>query len=143
MKKFFKRLYKRFKVRLSKIGRSSAMKTYEEVELHEKTAFKICLKLISDKDSDFMIAPMSQKRFIINEKLNLFIIIDYGRVEITNHVFHYDVRLSNRDYERITYLYDTETEKRRSNTEMTIKSNIKNTLEKVYDAISKETEKNQ
>ncbi len=143
MKKFFKRLYKRFKVRLSKIGRSSAMKTYEEVELHEKTAFKICLKLISDKGSDFMIAPMSQKRFIINEKLNLFIIIDYGRVEITNHVFHYDVRLSNRDYERITYLYDTETEKRRMKTEITIKSNIKNTLEKVYDAISKETEKNQ
>jgi hypothetical protein len=143
MKKFFKRLYKRFKVRLSKIGRSSAMKTYEEVELHEKTAFKICVKLISDKNSDFMIAPMSQKRFIINEKLNLFIIIDYGRVEITNHVFHYDVRLSNRDYERITYLYDTETEKRRIKTEMTIKSNIKNTLEKVYDAISKETEKNQ
>lgn len=142
MKKFFKRLYKRFKVRLNKIGRSSAMKSYEEVELHEKTAFKICLKLISDKDSEFMIAPMSQKRFIINENLNLFILIDYGRVEITNHIFHYDVRLSNRDYERITYLYDTETEKRRSNTEMTIKSNIKNTLEKVYEAISKETQKN-
>jgi len=119
------------------------MKTYEEVELHEKTAFKICVKLISYKDSDFMIAPMSQKRFIINEKLNLFIIIDYGRVEITNHVFHYDVRLSNRDFERVTYLYDTETEKRRSNTEITIKSNIKNTLDKVYEAIIKETEKNQ
>ena len=142
MKKFFKRIYKRFKIRLNKIGRSSAMKTYEEVELHEKTAFKICVKLISDKDSDFMIAPMSQKRFIINEKLNLFILIDYGLVEITNHVFHYDVKLSRRDYERITYLYDTETEKRRMNTEVTIKSNIKNTLEKVYEAISKQTEKN-
>ena len=143
MKKLFNRFYKRFKVRLNKIGRSSSMKTYEEVELHEKTAFKICVKLISYKDSDFMIAPMSQKRFIINEKLNLFIIIDYGRVEITNHVFHYDVRLSNRDFERVTYLYDTETEKRRSNTEITIKSNIKNTLDKVYEAIIKETEKNQ
>ena len=80
---------------------------------------------------------------IMNGKLNLFILIDYGRVEITNHVFHYDVRLSNRDYERITYLYDMETEKRRSNTEMTIKSNIKNTLEKLYEAISKKTEKSQ
>lgn len=143
MKKFFNRLYKRLKVRASRVGRSSSLKTYEEVEQHEKTAFKICLKLISDKDSDFMIAPMSQKRFIINEKLNLFILIDYGRVEITNHIFHYDVKLSTRDYERITYLYDTETEKRRTNTEMTIKSNIKNTLEKVYEAISKETVKNQ
>jgi hypothetical protein len=143
MKKLFNRFYKRFKVRLNKIGRSSSLKTYEEVELHEKTAFKICVKLISDKDSDFMIAPMSQKRFIINEKLNLFILIDYGRVEITNHVFHYDVRLSNRDYERITYLYDTETEKRRSNTEMTIKSNIKNTLDKLYEAIIKQTKNEQ
>ena len=143
MKKFFKRLYKRIKVRVSKVGRSSSLKTYEEVESHEKTAFKICLKLISDKDSDFMIAPMSQKRFIINEKLNLFILIDYGRVEITNHIFHYDVKLSTRDYERITYLYDTETEKRRTNTETTIKLNIKNTLDKVYQAISKETEKTQ
>ena len=142
MKKFLIRIYKRFKVRLNKIGRSSTMKSYEEVEPHERTAFKICLKLISDKDSEFMIAPLSQKRFIINENLNLFILIDYGRVEITNHIFHYDVRLSNRDYERITYLYDVETEKRRSNTEMTIKSNIKNTLEKVYEAISKETQKN-
>lgn len=142
MKKFLIRIYKRFKVRLNKIGRSSTMKSYEEVEPHERTAFKICLKLISDKDSEFMIAPMSQKRFIINENLNLFILIDYGRVEITNHIFHYDVRLSNRDYERITYLYDVETEKRRSNTEMIIKSNIKNTLEKVYEVISKETQKN-
>jgi hypothetical protein len=124
MKKLFRRLYKRFKVRMNRIGRSSAMKTYEEVELHEKTAFKICVKLISDKDSDFMIAPMSQKRYIINEKLNLFIILDYDRVEITNHIFHYDVKLSKRDTERILYLYDTETEKRRSNTEMKVKENI-------------------
>ena len=142
MKKFFIRIYKRFKVRMSKIGRSSSLKTYEEVEPHEKTAFKICVKLISDKDSEFMIAPMSQKRFIINEKLNLFIIIDYGRVEITNHVFHYDVKLTGRDYERITFLYDTETEKRRTNTEVTVKSNIKNTLDKIYKAISQKTEKN-
>ena len=142
MKKLFRRIYKRFKVRMSRIGRSSAMKTYEEVELHEKTAFKICVKLISDKDSDFMIAPMSQKRYIINENLNLFIILDYDRVEITNHIFHYDVKLSKRDTERILYLYDTETEKRRSNTEMKVKENIKTTLVKVLDAINKQTEKN-
>jgi hypothetical protein len=141
MKKLFNRFYKRFKVRLNKIGRSSSLKTYEEVELHEKTAFKICVKLISDKDSDFMIAPMSQKRFIINEKLNLFILIDYGRVEITNHVFHYDVRLSNRDYERITYLYDTETEKRRVNTEKEVKSNIKNSLETVLERLTENINK--
>jgi hypothetical protein len=142
MKKLILRLYKRFKIRLRKLGRSSALKSYEEVELHEKTAFKICVKLISHKDSDFMIAPMSNKRYIINESLNLFIILDFGRIEITNHVFHYDVVLSKRDNERIMYLYDTEVEKRRLNTERVVKSNIKNTLDKVYEEIILKIEKN-
>lgn len=127
---------------MNKVGRSSSLRTHEEVELHEKTAFKICVKVIADKDSDFMIAPVSQKRYIINEKLDLFIILDYGRIEITNHVFHYDVRLSNRDNERIMYLYDTEAEKRRTKTEMMVKENIKSTLVKVLDAINQQTEKN-
>lgn len=142
MIKVFRRLFKRIRVRLSIIGRSSSIRTYEEIEPHEKTAFKICVKLISDKNSDFMIEPMSEKRFIINEKLNIFVIIDFGRVEITNHIFHYDVKLSKRDNERITYLYDMETEKRRMKTETMIKSNITNTLEKLYESISYEIKKN-
>jgi hypothetical protein len=140
MKKLFKRLYKRFKVRMGTIGRSSSFKGYEEVELHEKTAFKICVKLISDKDSDFMIAPLSQKRYIVNQKLDLFVILDYDRIEITNHIFHYDVKLSKRDTERVSYLYDLESEKRRNKTETIVKQNIKNTLDKVLIAITDKIE---
>ena len=66
--------------------------------------------------------------------------MDYGRVEITNHIFHYDVKLSSRDNERITYLYDTETEKRRSKTEVIVRENIKNTLDKVLESITKKIE---
>ena len=113
-----------------------SLPSYEEVEPYEKTAFKICVKMVSHPKSDFMIAPMSNKRYIINEELSLFIIIDFGRVEITNHVFHYNVKLSNRDFERLIYLYDNETEKRRNLTEAEVKSNIKNSLLKVYDNIS-------
>ena len=137
MKKYFKRILKKFKIRFSTIGRSSLRKSApEDVEPYEKTAFKICLKVISHPESEFMIAPMSNKRYIINQELSLFVIIDYGRVEITNHVFHYDVKLTARDYERISYLYDTETEKRRSATEAEVKGNIKNSLIKVYERIS-------
>jgi|688.fasta_scaffold422698_2 hypothetical protein len=141
MKKLILRFYKRFKVYLARLNKSKSLQTYEEVVPHEKIAFKICLKLISHKKSDFMIAPMSQKRFIINEDLNMFIVIDYGRVEITNHVFHYDVKLTGRDFDRILYLYDTEVEKRRINTETEVKSNIKNSLENLYEAIVTKIEK--
>jgi hypothetical protein len=113
-----------------------SMPTHEEIEPYEKTAFKICVKMISHPKSDFMIAPMSAKRYIINEELGLFVIIDYGKVEITNHVFHYDIKLTGRDFERIVYLYDNETEKRRNLTEAEVKGNIKNSLLKVYDKIS-------
>ncbi len=142
MKKFFKRIYKRFKVKMARRMRNN-MVTYEEVELHEKTAFKICVKVISHPSSDFMIAPLSDKRYIINEELNLFIIINWNKVEITNHIFHYDVVLSKRDHERVIYLYDTETEKRRTNTEANVKANIKNSLDKLYQSIIKQTKNEQ
>lgn len=135
MKRFFRRLYKRIKVKMASRIRGT-MPTNEEIEPYEKTAFKICVKVISHPSSDFMIAPLSNKRFIINQELNLFIIIDFGRVEITNHVFHYDVKLSRRDFERITYLYDNETEKRRTDVEVEVKGNIQNSLTKVYAKIT-------
>jgi len=141
MNKFIIRFLKRLRVRLNKIGRSSTLKSYEEIEPYEKTAFKICVKVISHPNSEFMIAPMSNKRFIINKELNLFIIIDHIRVEITNHVFHYDVKLSSRDFERVSYLYDTETEKRRTSLEVEVKGNIQNSLQKVLMKIDNKSKK--
>jgi hypothetical protein len=137
MKKYLKRIFKKFKIRFSTMGRSSLRtNSPEDIEPYEKTAFKICVKVISHPESEFMIAPMSNKRYIINQELSLFVIIDYGRVEIINHIFDFDVNLSRRDFERITYLYDTETEKRRTATEDEVKGNIKNSLVKVYEKIS-------
>jgi hypothetical protein len=116
--------------------RSSFMKTYkEEVSSYEKTCFKICLKLISSPDSDFMIAPMSNKRYIRNNKFDMFVTMDYGRVEITNHVFNYNVKLSDRDWQRLTFIFDTETEKRRLGTEQEVSSQIKNSLEHVLEKL--------
>jgi hypothetical protein len=66
--------------------------------------------------------------------------MDFGRVEITNHVFNYNVKLLNRDWERLTYIFDTETEKRRTEMEKEVSSNIKNSLEHVLDRLVKVTE---
>ena len=141
MKKFFKRFIKRFKLQFYLMGKKSPIHTYEEDAVtYEKTCFKICLKLISNLDSEFMIAPMSGKRYIRNEELNMFITLDYGRVEITNHVFNYNVKLLNRDWERLIYIYDTETEKRRNNMEKEVSSNIKNSLEHVLQRLNEITD---
>lgn len=118
----------------------SLKKLEDDIETYEKTCFKICLKLISHSDSEFMIAPMSGKRYIRNNELSMFITMDFGRVEITNHVFNYNVKLLNRDWERLVYIYDNETEKRRLEMEKEVSSNIKNSLEHVLSRLNKLTE---
>jgi len=132
------RLYKRIKLKLFLWHtKTRLMKTYqEEVASYERACFKICLKLISNHDSEFMIAPMSEKRYIRNEKFQMFVTMDFGRIEITNHVFNYNIKLSQRDWQRIVYIFDTETEKRRTEMEQEVNSQIKNSLYTVLERIS-------
>ena len=136
------KFYKRLKVKIYIFTkRSSFAPTYmEEITIYEKTCFKICLKLISNLDSEFMIAPMSNKRYIRNNELGIFVTLDNYRVEVTNHVFNYNVKLSSRDWERLTYIYDTETEKRRVEMEKEVSSNIKNSLDHVLKRLNEITD---
>jgi hypothetical protein len=141
MKKFFSRIFKRLKHRIFLLFSGRTLKKLEDdIATYEKTCFKICLKLISNRDSEFMIAPMSGKRYIRNNELSMFITMDFGRVEITNHVFNYNVKLLNRDWERLVYIFDTETEKRRLEMEKEVSSNIKNSLEHVLGRLIEVTE---
>jgi hypothetical protein len=132
------RLFKRIKLKLFLWHtKTKLIRTYqEEVASYEKTCFKICLKLISNTDSEFMIAPMSEKRYIRNEKFGMFVTMDFGRIEITNHVFNYNIKLSQRDWQRLLYIFDTETEKRRGEMEQEVNSQIKNSLYTVLERIS-------
>jgi hypothetical protein len=87
-----------------------------------------------------MIAPMSQKRYLENKDMDIFITISDGRIDLTNHVYHYDVKLTKRDWERITYVFDNETEKRRLKYEDIVNSQIRNSLDNVLERISNLTD---
>jgi hypothetical protein len=143
MKKRIGRFFKRLKLKLyiwtTKSAGSFATQE-EEISSYEKTCFLICLKTIKHKNTKFMIAPMSQKRYLENKDMDIFITINDGRIDLTNHIYHYDVKLSKRDWERITYVFDTETEKRRLNYEDTINSQIKNSLHSVLERVSNLTD---
>jgi hypothetical protein len=138
MKKRVKRFFNRLKLRfyLWSKGNKFAPTYVEEVSSYEKTCFHICLKMIKHPSTKFMIAPMSNKRYIENKEMDLFITMDYGTVNLTNHVYHYNVKLSKRDWERVTYVFDLEAEKRRLNYEDTVNSQIKNSLHNVLKRIS-------
>ena len=140
MKKLFRRMFLRMRVKLKIWGRNhDIIKTYTEDNGYEKKAMAICRKLINHEGSKFTIAPLSQKRYIVNKTLGLFIIIDYNKLEITNHIYHYVIHLNNHDASRIIKSFNDKVENERIEYETEIKSNIQNTLNKILDKITCET----
>ena len=139
MKNRIKRFFSRIKLKayIWIMSPSRVVPTYIEESLsYEKTCFKLCLKLINHKDTEFMIAPLSEKKYLKNEGMGIFITFDNRRVEITNHVYNYNVKLNPRDWQRLVFIFNNETEKRRINYENEVNSQIKNSLYNVLEKIS-------
>jgi hypothetical protein len=134
-KRFFSRLKLKFYIWTKKP--SLMAPTYQEENVtYERTCFKICLKVIQHINTEFMIAPMSDKRYLKNDDMSIFITMTDRRVEITNHVFNYNVKLSTRDWQRLTNIFDTEADKRRLNYEQVINSQITNSLHDILVRVS-------
>lgn len=139
MKRLIRRLRVKFKLWLRK---TDFIRTHKEVSGYETKAMAICRKLISHPNSKFTIAPLSQKKYIVNKPLGLFIIIDDTKVEITNHVYHYVINLTMVDALKIIKAFNDKVECERNQYEAEIKSNIQNTLNKILDKIMNETDGN-
>jgi hypothetical protein len=142
-KSWLRRQTKRMKVHFRKWNRNhKVFKAPEVVNGYEPISCAIVRKMIVHPDSKFTIAPLSEKRYIVNKSVDIFVIIEDSKVEITNHVYHYVVTLGERDMNKIKKLYDQKVEDERLAYEEQIKSQIKNTLHTIYDKISKQQSNN-
>lgn len=125
MKNFFSRLIKRLKFKYVLYSRYKISNNYSEnISETAKLSLIICRSLIRNEKSKFLIAPLSGKRYIKNEDLGLFIILDDKHISITNHIYHYDVVFQQREWDRIINMYDNKTEKIRQQFEDEIMSQI-------------------
>lgn len=124
MKKFFKRLWMRFSIRVSK-KLSQEIETLDE---NERLSSAICRNLIKHPESTFLIAPLSHKRYIRNESLQMFIILQDDRMNITNHIYNYDILLRKDTSERLNRIFDHRVEESRSKFEAEMKSQVRHSL---------------
>jgi len=136
MKKFLKKLMKRLYVKFVLWHRYRFFSTTKGIQVNEKICTAICRKLINHPDSKFLIAPLSYKRYIKNAKLELFVVMDERRVEITNHVYHYDIVLEQKEWVKLTQLFDSKTENIRQEYENEIKSQIIHSLSTILEKIN-------
>jgi hypothetical protein len=136
MIKFIKRLSKRLYVKWLVWNRNNSSEENQKISETQKMSMSITRSLITHPDSKFLIAPLSGKRYIKNSEKGLFIILDRGTISLTNHVYHYDVVINNRNWERLTKMYDGKVETIRQEYEDQIMSQIEHSLHKIKDKIT-------
>ena len=140
MEKFIKRITKRIYVKWLIWNRNSATKEDKKVSKTQKMCMSIARSLITHPESKFLTAPISGKRYIKNEELDLFCILDHGTISITNHVYHYDVVVNDRNWERLSKMYDGKVETIRQEYEDQIMSQISHSLENIIKKVKSITD---
>jgi hypothetical protein len=110
--------------------------THEEKTGDEKISTSIVRRLINHPDSKFVVSSLSQKRYIKNNTLNLFVTLLDRQIGITNHIYHYDVFVSLRDWNKIKKQYDLKNEEITLEYERQIKSQITHSLSQILDRLN-------
>ena len=111
------------------------LKSDYEKSVYERDCTSICKKLINQKETTLLLTPKTGKRYIKSDDSNVFIILDSHRVKIINHVYAYDVHFTEKSWNQLIDIFDTEVEKRREEFEFQITSNIKSSLKKILSDI--------
>lgn len=140
MEKLIKRIVKRIYIKWLQWNRNSATKEDKKVSDTQKMCMSIARSLITHPESKFLMAPLSGKRYIKNAQLDLFCILDHGTISITNHVYHYDVVVNNRNWDRLSKMYDGKVETIRQEYEDQIMSQISHSLENIIKKVKSITD---
>jgi len=111
---------------------------FEEVTRTERDSINIFNALVKHKDSDLLIHPSSCKYYIKSPKTGIFITISTSmpaEISIINHVYGYNVKISNRVLKNMEKIFYDEVNKRRLAMENEYKSNIQHSLSHIAQTI--------
>jgi hypothetical protein len=95
---------------------------------YELECLKICKKLISKPDSVLLLTPLTNKRYIKNDNLAIFVTIEGSLVNVINHKYSYTVPMSDKSTKELNDYFNITVEASRQKMEEEITSNIKHSL---------------
>ena len=58
---------------------------------YERDCIQICKKLIKNQTTELLLTPISGKRYINNEELQISVILNSHNVQIINHIYSYTI----------------------------------------------------
>lgn len=106
------------------------------ISKEEQTCHDICIKLISNTNSQLTFAPVSFKRFIKLDDNDMFVVVENRTVNIINHVYSYSVYMENEElYENIVSNFDSKLEEKKQSLEDEIRKNIQHSLTSILEKL--------
>lgn len=121
----------RFLRTISNFGSSS-----EDLSENERTATRIFEKSLHKKDSDLLIAPLSETVYINNDKKQITIILQNSDLRIINGKYSYDFKIPGITSERMRRRFRLELEKRRKEMEEKITTKTESSLRDILYELS-------
>jgi len=108
-----------------------------EITEEEKFCIRITKKLIQKENSVLTLAPLSQKRFIKNDELRMFIMIDNRVINIINHIYSYTLVIEEvEEYGDLLSMFDNKLDTLRVSLETEFRTNIQGSLKNILDSIN-------
>jgi hypothetical protein len=103
---------------------------YGDISKTERDVIRIFNTLVSHPSSELLTDPLSDKYYIKSVKTGIFVTISIraNEISIINHVYGYNVKISNRTMRGMQNTALMEIERRRSKLEKEYQSNIQHSL---------------
>ncbi len=126
---FAKRLFQKLGIRMSKLMNTGQQRKMTEAE---KEAGGILRSLISDEQVDLLTSPTTGKYYVKCNKRQMLLVIGDGEISIINHVYGYNVHLSQRVEQLYRNQFLDEIEKRREDMESEFRNSVKHSLAEIH-----------
>ena len=134
--RFLKRLYLKMRLEYRKHYYKQ-----ENSGKYQRAPLFICMKLLKIEDSLLLIAPVSDYKYIYNERLGILVSLLVHKGSIVDRTYSYDINLSNKDWDKLDKLFLNEMQKRTKKIEEQVVSNVKHSLDNIYKKINKDMNK--
>jgi len=103
---------------------------------YELDCLSICKKLIEKPDSQLLMTPLSNKKYIYNSENSIFITIEGNTVNVINHKYSYTVSVQDSTKKEIIDYFNSVLESQRLKMEEEITSNIKHSLKNILQTLN-------
>jgi hypothetical protein len=101
------------------------------------TCKEIVLKLLDYTETEVVFIPISHKRFVINQEKEISVTIENRTIHIINHVYSYIVYIEDdKSYQSIIDKFNIVSEKKKTELEEKITTNIKHSLNKILENLN-------